>query len=46
MSAIGLDEIDVPADVGWQAKERAYDQLADHFRCHMRMEEIMALVGV
>jgi adenosylcobyric acid synthase len=45
LAAIGLEALPVPAEVGWQAKERAYDQLADHFRAHMRMDEIWALLG-
>jgi adenosylcobyric acid synthase len=45
LAAIGLEQIEVPAEIGWQAKERAYDQLADHFRAHMRMDAIGALVG-
>jgi adenosylcobyric acid synthase len=45
MATIGLDTVAVPEEDGWRSKERAYDQLADHFRAHMRMDAIGALLG-
>jgi adenosylcobyric acid synthase len=46
LAAIGLGQLTVPTGIGWRAKEKAYDQLADHFRAHMRMDRILGLLGL
>jgi adenosylcobyric acid synthase len=44
LAAIGLEGLTVPEEIGLRAKERAYDRLAEHFRAHMRMDRILALL--
>jgi adenosylcobyric acid synthase len=44
LAAIGLETLVVPKGIGWRAKEKAYDRLADHFRAHMDMDRILALL--
>lgn len=46
LAAIGLEQLEVPAEVGQRAKQTAYDCLADHFRAHMKMDGIEALLGL
>ncbi|MEJ2640773.1 MAG: cobyric acid synthase [Desulfosarcinaceae bacterium] len=45
LAAIGLEKLAVPDEIGWQAKGKAFDRLADHFRAHMDMERILALLN-
>jgi adenosylcobyric acid synthase len=44
LAAIDLAKLAVPEGIGRQAKEKAYDRLADHFCAHMRMDRILALL--
>lgn len=45
LDAIGLGHLPVPEISGMMARDRAYDQLADHFRAHIDSEAILALIG-
>ena len=45
LAVIGLEKLKVPNQIGREAKQTAYDRLADHFRAHMRMDRIEALLG-
>lgn len=44
LAVIGLEKLEVPAQIGWKAKQTAYDRLADHFRAHIKMDRIEMLL--
>jgi adenosylcobyric acid synthase len=45
LSAVGLGAVDVPAAGGLVAKMAQYALLAEHFKQHVDMQRINALVG-
>jgi hypothetical protein len=45
LTGIGLESITLPPHFGWTAKERAYEQLCDHFKAHVDVDAICRLVS-
>ena len=46
LDAVGLKGIDIPATGGLAAKQEQYALLAEHFRRHIDMDRIAALIGI
>ena len=45
LQIIGLGHIDIPSTYGYEAKDKAYDLLADHFKSHVDMEKLNQILG-
>jgi len=45
LQLIGLGHIDIPSTYGYEAKDKAYELLADHFKRHIDMEKISQILG-
>jgi adenosylcobyric acid synthase len=46
LQLIGLGHIGIPSTYGYEAKDKAYDLLADHFKSHVDMEKLNQILGV
>lgn len=46
LSGIGLGNVDVSEMQGFEAKDRQYDLLADHFETYVNMKKIVEILGI